>query len=105
VQAEGDLIRFTFEDPFHPVMRVTEQEPPRRVAWSFESGHEPWTGSTFIFNLEERDGATTVLFRMAYGRELPDEQYGVYNFNWAYYLDSLRLLVTEGKGKPFEPAD
>ena len=98
------MVRFTFEDPFHPVMRVTEARDGSLVAWSFESGHEPWNGSTFRFDLREQDGGTAVLFRMSYGQELPDEQYGVYNFNWAYYLESLRLLCQEGKGKPFTPA-
>jgi uncharacterized protein YndB with AHSA1/START domain len=104
VEVDGDLVRFTFEDPFHPVMRVTERDEARAVVWALESGHQPWNGSTFRFDLQERDGATAVLFRMSYGQELPDEQYGVYNFNWAYYLESLRLLCQEGSGKPFQPA-
>jgi uncharacterized protein YndB with AHSA1/START domain len=103
VRVDGDLVRFTFEDPFHPVMRVTERDEPRAVEWTLESGHEPWNGSTFRFDLQERDATTAVLFRMSYGQELPDEQYGVYNYNWAYYLESLRLLCQEGSGKPFQP--
>jgi uncharacterized protein YndB with AHSA1/START domain len=103
VRVDGDVVRFTFEDPFHPVMRVTERDEPLAVAWAFESGHEPWTGSTFRFDLQERGGTTAVLFRMSYGQEFPDEQYGFYNFNWGYYLESLRLLAEEGSGKPFQP--
>jgi uncharacterized protein YndB with AHSA1/START domain len=103
VRVDGDTIRFTFEDPFHPVMRVTERDEPRRVAWAFESGHQPWAGSTFTFDLEQQNGGTGLLFRMSYGQDLPDQQYGVYNFNWAYYLESLRLLCSEGAGKPFTP--
>jgi hypothetical protein len=26
-----------------------------------------------------------------------------YNFNWGYYMESLRLLCTTGAGKPFVP--
>lgn len=102
VRMDGDLIHFNFEDPFHPTMRVTRREEPRLVEWSLESGHEPWNGSRFRFDLGDRDGGTTVLFRMTYGQELPDEQYGVYNYNWAYYLESLQLLCDEGAGKPFQ---
>jgi uncharacterized protein YndB with AHSA1/START domain len=104
VRVNGDLVRFTFEDPFHPVMRVIERDEPRAVEWALEGGHEPWNGSTFRFDLQEGDDTTAVLFRMSYGQELPDEQYGVYNYNWAYYLESLRLLCQEGSGKPFTPA-
>jgi hypothetical protein len=28
---------------------------------------------------------------------------GSVNFNWGFYLDSLRLYCEEGKGKPFDP--
>jgi uncharacterized protein YndB with AHSA1/START domain len=103
VRLDDDLIHFTFEDPFHPVMRVTRRDEAKAVEWALERGHDPWSGSTFSFDLDDRDGKTGVLFRMSYGQELPDEVYGIYNFNWGYYLDSLRLLCEEGKGKPFQP--
>lgn len=103
VRIEGDLVHFTFEDPFHPIMRVTKRDDPHTLEWAFEGGHEPWNGSTFRFDLQEREGRTAVLFQMSYGQELPDEQYGFYNFNWACYLESLRLLCQEGTGKPFTP--
>ncbi len=35
--------------------------------------------------------------------ELDDDSYGIYNFNWGYYLQSLRLFCTTGVGKPFQP--
>jgi hypothetical protein len=60
-------------------------------------------GSTIRFEFGERDGKTGVLFRHRYGRNLPDEVFGVFNFNWAYYLESLRLLCETGSGKPFQP--
>jgi hypothetical protein len=41
--------------------------------------------------------------RQEYAIELDDDAYGIYNFNWAYYLESLRLLCETGTGKPFEP--
>jgi uncharacterized protein YndB with AHSA1/START domain len=105
VRVDGDRLRFTFEDPFHPVMRVTDADEPKVVRWALEGGHDPWTGSTFRFDLAKGDEGTAVVFRMSYGQEIPDQQYGVYNFNWAYYLDSLRLLCETGEGKPFQPQE
>jgi hypothetical protein len=29
--------------------------------------------------------------------------HGIYNFNWGYYLESLRLLLTTGTGRPYRP--
>ena len=39
-----------------------------------------------------------MLFHHEYARELDDI---AYNFNWGYYLDSLRLYCESGTGKPF----
>jgi hypothetical protein len=30
-----------------------------------------------------------------------EESFGVYNFNWAYYLESLRKYCETGTGAPF----
>jgi hypothetical protein len=38
-----------------------------------------------------------------YARELSDEVYGIYNFNWGYYLNSLKLFCEKGAGVPFRP--
>ena len=36
-----------------------------------------------------------------YGRELDDEAYGRFNFNWGYYLQSLKEFSETGTGFPF----
>jgi hypothetical protein len=46
-------------------------------------------------------GGTLVRFWQYYARELSDDAYGNYNFNWGYYLESLRLLTSARAGKPF----
>jgi hypothetical protein len=46
-------------------------------------------------------GRTRLRFWQEYAVELADDYYGVYNFNWGYYLESLRLLCVTGTGKPF----
>jgi uncharacterized protein YndB with AHSA1/START domain len=103
VEPEGDSIRFTFEKGFNPLMRVDQHEAGKLVAWSTESA--PWRGSAIRFELSERDGRTGLLFRHRYALDLPDEMFGVFNFNWAYYLESLRLFCETGSGKPFTPPE
>jgi hypothetical protein len=67
-------------------------------------GHAPWQDSTFRFELAPVDDDRTRLrFTQGYGVELSDDAYGIYNFNWGYYLESLRLLCTTATGKPFHP--
>jgi hypothetical protein len=46
---------------------------------------------------------TTLRFWQHYATELSDDAYGTYNYNWGYYLESLRLLCESGTGHPFEP--
>lgn len=99
--ADG-VIDFTFgEDSFNPDMRVVELEPPSLVAWKCVDGVEQWADNTFRFELEDRDGATRVRFRQDYATELSDDDYAIYNYNWGYYIESLRLYCETGTGKPF----
>ena len=98
----GEEVVFQFLlGEFNPVMRI-EEMTETRLAWSSQQGHPPWDGSTFSFDLTPTEDGCELLFRMEYDVELPDAQYGTYNFNWAYYLESLRMLVNDGAGKPFE---
>jgi uncharacterized protein YndB with AHSA1/START domain len=99
----GGVVGFTFRMGFDPAMRVRTLEPGLRVVWEFVDGHPNWQGSTFEFQLEPSAAGTRVRFWQHYGRSLSDDDFGVYNYNWGYYLESLRLLCESGQGKPFEP--
>ena len=99
----GGVIRFTFHGDFHPRMEQTALEAGRLVRWQCVGGHDNWQGDEFAFELEERSGETFLLFTQQYARELSDETYGTYNFNWGYYLNSLKQLCEKGEGTPFEP--
>jgi uncharacterized protein YndB with AHSA1/START domain len=102
--AVGARTTWTFAGDFHPVMETIALEPPTQVVWRCVAGHEPWQDSLFRFQIEDREGGRSRLrFWQEYAVELADDYYGVYNFNWGYYLESLRLLCTTGTGKPFDP--
>jgi hypothetical protein len=64
-------------------------------------GHENWRDNTFTFALHERNGETLLMFSQDYARELSDETCGICNFNWGYYLNSLKQLCEKGVGLPF----
>jgi uncharacterized protein YndB with AHSA1/START domain len=102
-EREGGIIRFTFAGDFHPHMKQVHLEPGRSVEWLCVSGHANWQDNKFTFVLEERKGDTFLLFTQDYARELSDEVYGTYNFNWGYYLNSLKLFCEKGAGTPFTP--
>jgi hypothetical protein len=100
--AVGELTHWTFTGDFNPVMEITAIEPLARLEWRCVGGHDPWQDGTFRFELEALDdGRTRLRFWQDYAVELSDDAYGVYNFNWGYYLESLRLLCATGQGRPY----
>ncbi len=102
--AVGAVIRFTFAGDFNPVMEITSIDEGRSLEWRCIGGHEKWADNTFPFELVALDdGRTKLRFSQHYAVELSDDDYGVYNFNWGYYLESLRRLCTTGTGAPFQP--
>jgi len=101
----GTQVRFVFDGDFNPVMQVVDAVSGRRLVWRCIDGHGNWQDNTFTFELAGRpDGQTRLRFTQDYAVELSDDDYGIYNFNWGYYLESLRLLLTTGTGQPYQPA-
>ena len=99
----GGMIRFTFHGDFHPSMKQTVLEPNRLVRWLCLDGHSNWQDNTFSFALEQRNGDTRLQFVQKHAQELSDDTYGTYNFNWGYYLNSLKQLCETGTGTSFTP--
>lgn len=100
--AVGARVHWIFDAEFSPVMEITGLEDGRELRWRCIAGHQPWQDSSFRFQLAELEhGRTRLRFWQEYAVELEDDYYGIYNYNWGYYLESLRLLCTTGEGKPF----
>lgn len=101
---EGGVIEFTFVGDFHPHMLQTKLKEPDLVQWRCVSGHDNWADNTFTFSLRAAGEETSLRFVQEYAQELDDDTYGTYNFNWGYYLGSLKKLCEDGAGTPFEVA-
>src|SRR5471030_3188687 len=83
----GERIDFTFGGDFNPVMEIVAVEEQQRLEWRCVGGHEPWRNGMFRFEIVPLDdGRTKLRFWQDYAVELSDDAYGVYNFNWGYYL-------------------
>jgi hypothetical protein len=72
------------------------------VEWRCVAGHANWQDNTFRFTLTPAGEDTHLRFVQEYAQELDDDTYGTYNFNWDYYLNSLKKLCETGTGMPFE---
>ena len=100
--AVGARTYWTFTGDFNPVMEIVALDAGRELEWRCVAGHEPWQDSLFRFQLHYLDdGRLRLRFWQEYAVELADDYYGTYNFNWGYYLESLRLFCVAGTGKPF----
>lgn len=104
VDQANAVVHFRFAGDFNPEMKVTKAEVSRLVEWSCVGGHDNWKDNSFSFELREVGGETGLMFVQLYAQELSDEVYGTYNYNWGYYLQSLKLLCETGKGTPFNSA-
>jgi uncharacterized protein YndB with AHSA1/START domain len=100
----GGIIHFHFAGDFNPEMKVTRLDSNRKVEWQCVAGHDNWQDNTFAFDLREANTETDVMFVQLYAQELSDEVYGTYNYNWGYYLGSLKRLCETGTGTPFQAA-
>jgi uncharacterized protein YndB with AHSA1/START domain len=98
----GSVFLFTFRGPFNPQLRITEIESPSRLTWEGVSGHDAWGTTTLRFQLDRIDGGTMVSFWHQMGADRPDDAVASANFNWGYYLDSLRFHCETGQGKPYQ---
>lgn len=99
---EGGVIEFTFAGDFNPHMKQTRLKEAEVVEWRCIGGHANWQDNTFTFALRPIDDETSLLFVQQYAQELDDDTYGTYNFNWGYYLESLKSFCEQSVGKPFE---
>jgi steroid delta-isomerase-like uncharacterized protein len=97
----GGTLSFRFADVFKPEMRVVDLQPGRLVKWTCVGGEERWRDNGFSFELSDEGQATRLMFRQEYARELDDTTYGEFNYNWGYYLTSLKSLCETGTGRPF----
>ena len=98
----GGIADFQFANEFGATMEIVDLDKEKRVEWKCTGGAEEWLGSLFVFELSDRDGSVLLMFTQTYEQEISDVAYGTYNFNWAYYLQSLKEYCETGKGKPFD---
>ena len=96
------VVHFRFAGDFNPDMQVVKLEKDQRVEWKCIAGHDNWKDNSFSFVLQNVDGETSLLFTQRYASELSDEVYGSYNFNWGWYLASLKEYCETGRGKPYQ---
>lgn len=96
----GFINEFKFGEKYLNKMRITEIQPNKRVSWLCIVGDKEWVGTKFIFDLEEKDGATILRFAQNDWKDETDF-FASCNFRWGFYMQSLKNYCETGKGTPF----
>ena len=96
----GGTIQFRFADVFKPDMKVLDNNGTM-VRWQCIAGEKEWDGDLFTFAFNNKGKSVSVTFTQEYRNEISDEQFGTFNFNWGYYLHSLKTYCETGSGHPW----
>ena len=103
----GAEFTYRYQNLHRSSQRITEFVPGRKVVWhvvdsyiDFVNDKTEWNGTDVIFEITRKGGQTEV--RFTHVGLLPKIQcYGDCSGAWGFYInDSLRNLITTGKGQP-----
>ncbi|GAA4335280.1 hypothetical protein GCM10023149_43180 [Mucilaginibacter gynuensis] len=112
---EGDTAQLNDEfvyqahDLHYSQIKLVEVVPNKKIVWlvkynyfKFTKDKSEWTGSKISFDITEQDGKTQVRFTH-HNLNTDMECFDICSTCWTDYINnSLRSLITMGKGKPNE---
>jgi hypothetical protein len=112
-EIEGDTDRLGAEFKFHQedlhrsAHKITEFVPGKKVVWhttdsyiSFVKDKTEWKDTDVVFEIARKDGKTELRFTHV-GLVPAIQCYGNCSGAWGFYInESLRSLITTGKGQP-----
>ncbi|HTT15569.1 MAG TPA: SRPBCC domain-containing protein [Thermoplasmata archaeon] len=103
----GAVWTYRYRDLHRSTQQITEMVPGRRVVWhvvdsrlSFVKDPTEWNGTDLVFDIARKGDRTELRFTHV-GLRPAVECYANCTDAWGYYIrDSLRKLITTGKGTP-----
>ena len=99
----NSIAEFNFGKKYRNEMRIIELLPDKRVVWKCEQGDPEWIGTTLTFDLEDKGDKTILRFGHKNWREATDF-FASCNYQWGWYMTSLKNYCETGKGNPFNDA-
>jgi hypothetical protein len=109
----GTEFKFHYKKDLHRSTRkIAELAPGKKVVWhvsdallNFVKDKTEWKGTDVVFEITKKDGKTEL--RLTHVGLVPIiECYGDCSGAWSFYIsDSLRSLITTGKGQPDQKED
>jgi hypothetical protein len=108
----NDEFIYHYKDIHYCKIKLTEVVPDKKVVWlvldnyfKFTKDKSEWKGTKVVFDISRKDDQTEV--RFAHEGLVPQyECYEICREAWTNYIaDSLRDLITTGKGQPNSKED
>jgi hypothetical protein len=104
----GASFTYRYEDLHRTTQKITEFVPGKRVVWHVSKGRlnfvkdkNEWNGTEIVFEIAKKAKKTQLRFTHT-GLVPSVECYGDCSGAWGFFIkESLRSLITTGKGKPF----
>lgn len=98
---------YRYKDLHRSTQKITEWVPGRKVVWhvldsriNFVKDKTEWNGTDVVFEISRKNGKTELRFTHS-GLVPAFECYGDCSGAWGFYInESLRSLITTGKGRP-----
>ncbi len=103
----GAEFKFHYKDLHRSTQKITEFVPGKKVVWhvvdsylDFVKDKTEWNGTDVVFEIARKGGKTELRFTHV-GLAPAIECYENCSSAWGFYIkDSLRRLITTGKGEP-----
>jgi hypothetical protein len=103
----GAEFKFHYKDVHRSTQEITEFVPGKKVVWHVSDSHlnfvkdkNEWNGTDIVFEMIRKSDKTELRFTHV-GLVPAFECYGGCSGAWGFYInDSLRSLITTGKGEP-----
>ena len=85
-------------------LRIAELVPNKKIVWAVEGGPPDWADTKIIWTLAENKGQT-ILHLAHRGFASTEGNFAAVNYNWGWYVTSLKFYLEKGKGMPHTDAD
>jgi uncharacterized protein YndB with AHSA1/START domain len=103
----GAEFQYRYKDLHRSTQKITELVPGKKVVWQITDSHlgfvddkTEWNGTQVIFEIARKGDQTELRFTHV-GLVPAFQCYGDCSGAWGFYVnDSLRSLITTGKGQP-----
>jgi hypothetical protein len=103
----GAEFKYRYKKAHDTAQRITEWVPGKRVVWQVVDSHinfvkdpSEWNGTEIVFEITRKEDKTELRFTHV-GLVPAFECYEGCSGAWGFYInDSLRSLITTGKGQP-----